>query len=94
MDEIQARALEQSMAHVAQKIKLWRAASVQLEVVKKRGMNSSIPMIYEAERGLAFAERVLCGVTDSLVDEAMKVTNIIKSKEPRSMSRFAAFRGD
>jgi hypothetical protein len=79
MDDQDVKALEASMAHVAQKIKLWRAASMQLD---------------DAEKSLAFAERVLCGVTDSLVDEAMKITNAIKSKEPRSMARFASGRAD
>lgn len=78
------------MAHVQQKLRAWRAAHAQLDVVKRKGMGSSIPMIHDAEKGLAFAERVLCGVTDSLIDEATKITDAIKLKEPRSMARFAA----
>lgn len=94
MDEAAANALEAAISHVVQKLTAWRAAKLQLEIYQRAGHTYSIRNIYDAEKSLAFTERVLCGVTESMVDEATKVTIALKSKEPRSMQRFAASRGD
>jgi hypothetical protein len=93
MDEQLANALESAVKHTVQKLTLWRAAQLQLEIYKRAGHAYSIRNIHEAEKSLAFSERVLCGVTESMIDEATKITNALKSKEPRSMARFA-LRGD
>ncbi len=93
MDEQQLKDLETAANHMLQKVRLLRAVQASLSVYRKNGHSFTPSAIRKAELEVRHHERVLLGVTETLIDEAKKVTKALEQRANGDRPLTAA-RGD